>query len=115
MEIKLKNQQNTTIAEISGEIDGQTSSLVQEKLLPLLTAQNKIILNMTEVDYMSSAGLRVLLTLYRQASANDSQLVLVGLSEDVKDIMEITGFLNFFTISETIETALRQLNGAANS
>ena len=114
MEIKLKNHQNAIVAEIFGDIDGKTASLVHEKLLPLLISQNKIILNMAGVDYMSSAGLRVLLTLHRQASANDSNLVLVGLSEEVKDTMEITGFLNFFIISETLEIALTQFNGKAN-
>ena len=110
MEINLKNYQDAIIAELAGDIDGKTSSLVQEKLLPLLMPQSKIILKMAEVAYMSSAGLRVLLTLYRKASANDSKLVLVGLSEEVTDIMEITGFLQFFTISNTVEIALTQLN-----
>ncbi|MGK7945214.1 MAG: anti-sigma factor antagonist [Microcystaceae cyanobacterium] len=106
MDIKLQTQQDTIIAEISGEIDGKTSSLLQEKLIPLLTPQSKIILQMTEVSYLSSAGLRVLLMLYRQANTNSSQLVLVGLSEEVTDIMKITGFLKFFKISDTVENAI---------
>ncbi|MDJ0597885.1 MAG: anti-sigma factor antagonist [Crocosphaera sp.] len=114
MEINLKNQQDVCIAELIGDMDGQTSSMVQEKLLPLLTPQSKIILNLTEVEYMSSAGLRVLLNLYKQAKNQAGQVILIGLSEDVKDVMEVTGFLNFFTLSNNLETALIQVNGTSN-
>ena len=110
MDINLKTQQDIVIVEIVGDIDGKTSPVVQEKIFPLFTTNSKILLDMTQVSYMSSAGLRVLLTLYRQASANDSKLVLVGLSEEVADIMEITGFFNFFTTCKTVETGLQKLN-----
>lgn len=114
MDINLKNHQDTIIADMTGDIDGKTSSFVQEKLLPVLIPQNKIILNLTKVNYLSSAGLRVLLNLYKQATAKDSQLILVGLSEEVSDIMEITGFLKFFTITNTVEIALEKFNETAN-
>lgn len=114
MEINLKNQQDVCIAELTGDLDGQTSSMVQEKLLPLLTSQGKIILNLTEVEYMSSAGLRVLLNLYKQAQNQESQVILIGLSKDVKDVMEVTGFLKFFTLSNNLETALTQINEKSN-
>ncbi|MEM8778179.1 MAG: anti-sigma factor antagonist [Cyanobacteria bacterium P01_G01_bin.49] len=114
MDINIKNYQDTIIVDIAGDIDGQTSSIVQEKLLPLLIPQSKIILNLSEVIYMSSAGLRVLLNLYKQAVAQESRLILVGLSEEVKDIMEITGFLKFFIISNTVDIALKELNVTPN-
>ncbi len=114
MEINLKNQQDICIAELTGDIDGQTSSMVQEKLLSLLTFQSRVILNLTEVEYMSSAGLRVLLNLYKQAENQGSKIILIGLSEDVKDVMEVTGFLNFFTLSNNLETALLEVNTTSN-
>ncbi len=114
MEINLKNQQDVCIAELTGDLDGQTSSRVEEKLLPLLTPQSKIILDLTEVEYMSSAGLRVLLNLYKQANNQGGKIILIGLSEDVKDVMEVTGFLKFFTLSNNLETALIQVHETSN-
>ena len=50
---------------------------------------------MSGVEYMSSAGLRMLLSMYRQISRQNGGIVLVGLAEEIKDTMSVTGFLNF--------------------
>jgi anti-sigma B factor antagonist len=83
---------------------------VQQQVLPLAQPGAKILLDMTQVPYMSSAGLRMLLSLYRQVAAKDGQLVLVGLVEQIKDTMSITGFLDFFTTCDTLESGLQTLN-----
>jgi anti-sigma B factor antagonist len=69
----------------------------------------KIILEMTQVPYMSSAGLRVLLAVYRQMTAQNGQVVLVGLVEEIKDTMSVTGFLDFFTTADSLEEAFAVL------
>ena len=106
MKINLKSQEEVMVAELDGDIDANTAPEVRDKVLPLVAPGSKILLDLTKVPYLSSAGLRVLLVLYRQASSKDGKLVLVGLSEEIIDIMSITGFLDFFTTSETIETGL---------
>jgi anti-sigma B factor antagonist len=58
---------------------------------------------------MSSAGLRALLSTYRQVTSQQVALVLVGLSEEIKDTMTATGFLNFFTVHDTVEIGLTAL------
>jgi anti-sigma B factor antagonist len=47
-----------------------------------------------------------MLSMHRQATANKGQLVLVGLSEEIKDTMAATGFLNFFAVGDTVEAGL---------
>ncbi len=59
------------------------------------------------VVYLSSAGLRMLLLAYRQAAARESDLLLAGLSEEIRDTMEMTGFLDFFTTIDTVEAGLQ--------
>jgi anti-sigma B factor antagonist len=115
MNINLSNQSGIIIAEIHGEIDANTAPLIQQKVAPLFTPESQLLLNLTHVEYMSSAGLRILLTLHRYATANHCKLVLVGLSEEVADVMAVTGFLNFFTTCNTIEAALTTLNGNTES
>lgn len=80
----------------AGEINGQTAPELQEKLLPLARPGCKILLDMSGVTYLSSAGLRLLLVFYRQVTGNNGRIVLTGLPEMVADTMSNTGFLDFF-------------------
>ncbi|MGA1621426.1 MAG: anti-sigma factor antagonist [Synechocystis sp.] len=107
MEIQTQITNDVQVATLSGDIDANTAPVVTEKILPLVEAHSKIVLNMAEVAYMSSAGLRMLLSLYRQATAQDCQLVLVGLSEDVQDTMSVTGFLDFFKVANSLEEGMQ--------
>lgn len=109
MEINIKMVQEVSVAELAGEIDANTAPSIQEKILPLAQPGSKILLDMTQVPYMSSAGLRMLLSLYRQTTAKEGKLVLVGLTEDIQDTMSVTGFLDFFTTCETLESGLAAL------
>ena len=106
MEINTKTVEEVTTVEIQGDIDANTAPKVTETVLPLVQPGSKILMNMSEVPYMSSAGLRSLLSLYRQTTAKDGKIVLVGLSEDILDTMSITGFLDFFTTCDTVESGL---------
>jgi anti-sigma B factor antagonist len=103
MDINIKLTEDVTVVELAGDVDANTAPTVTEQVLPLAQPGSKILMDMTKVPYMSSAGLRSLLSLYRQTSAKDGKLVLVGLSEDIKDTMSVTGFLNFFTTCETVD------------
>jgi anti-sigma B factor antagonist len=109
MEINFKTVEEVKVAALVGDIDASTAPTITEQILPLVESHSKILLDMTGVAYMSSAGLRMLLSLYRQATAQESQLVLIGLSEDVQDTMSVTGFLDFFKISDTVEAGLASL------
>jgi anti-sigma B factor antagonist len=110
MDINIYTEDSVTIIEVNGDIDGQTAPSWQEKILPEIGSTPKILLNMTGVSFMSSAGLRTLLVLQRKAAEKtieeqNIQIILVGLSEEIRDTMAITGFLDFFTVCETIDEA----------
>lgn len=94
-----------TLITLVGDIDGNTAPGVQADVLAAAAPDSKMILDMTGVPYMSSAGLRVLLAVYRQMTAQNSQVVLVGLAEEIRDTMEVTGFLDFFTVTATLDEA----------
>jgi anti-sigma B factor antagonist len=109
MEINVKSIGQVTVVEISGDIDSNTAPQAQEQVLPLVQPGSKVLLDMGGVEYMSSAGLRMLLSMYRQISRGDGGIVLVGLSEEIKDTMSVTGFLNFFTTCGTVDEGLQAL------
>jgi anti-sigma B factor antagonist len=109
MEINIKTLEQVTVVEISGEIDGKTAPQAQDQVLPLLQPACKVLLDMTRVEYMSSAGLRLMLTIHRQASSNKGRLVLVGLSSEIQETMSATGFLRYFTLQDSVTAGLSAL------
>ena len=109
MNITVSQRGEVSIAAILGEIDGKTAPLAQAQLMPILEATNKVVLDMSSVSYLSSAGLRMLLVLYRQATARSGKVALEGLSEEIKDTMSMTGFLGFFEVSDTLDAGLLSL------
>jgi anti-sigma B factor antagonist len=110
MEINVRRINQVTVVELIGEIDASTAAAAQAQILPLAASAGRLLLEMTGVTFMSSAGLRLLLSTYRRISDSGGRVVLVGLSNDLRDTMEMTGFLGFFATHETVEGALEMLN-----
>lgn len=110
MEVNITEIGEVVVAAPVGEIDGQTAPLFEEALLPLAQPAARVLLDMSGVSYLSSAGLRLLLVLYRQISRQDGRVVLSGLSSAIADTMFNTGFLDFFDAYATPEEALAALN-----
>lgn len=109
MEIQLRQLDDITIVDIIGEINRSTAPAVEEQLLPLIRPGCKILLDMSRATYLSSAGLRLLLILYRQIDNNNGRVILTGLSEMLRDTMAITGFLDFFVAYETLAEGVAAL------
>lgn len=109
MEIEVRTTDAATVVGIGFDIDAKSAPGLQQQILPLLAAGRPLILDMSRVAYMSSAGLRVLLATYRQATSTNARLVLSGLSEDLRDMMSATGFLGFFVTVDTLDGALESL------
>lgn len=100
------------IIELEGELDASTSPAAQAAILPLATPNARILLDMTKVSFMSSAGLRLLLATYRQVMAQQGQVALAGLSPNLTDTMSAVGFLSYFTVHATTEDGLQALQSA---
>ncbi len=109
MEIQIDTTDDITVAILRGEVNGRTAPDIQLQLIPTLQPESKVLLDLHGVSYMSSAGLRMLLNFYRQAQTQNSQIVLVGLTEMVRDTMMITGFLEFFEVYPSVEEGIDAL------
>ena len=106
IDINLEKIQNVTVIELLGELDSNSAAMVQEWILAQVGRNERIVLDMTRVTYMSSAGLRILLLLYRRIQDNDGRMVVAGLHDEVRDVMAITGFIDFFNTSDTRQDAI---------
>lgn len=110
MDIEFETVDGITVATLFGELDSRTAPLVQDKLLDLPSPQARVLLEMSGVNYISSAGLRALLMLYRRMANSDGHVALVGLTESIRDVMTVTGFLDFFAAYDTLPEGVAALS-----
>lgn len=109
MQVNIKSKDGIVLVELEGSLDGKTAPEVQEQVVPGTAGYNKVILDLTKTEYISSAGLRILLLLYRQIKAKGGNIVLVGTKEEIKDVMSSTGLINFFLIADDIDAGMAVL------
>jgi anti-sigma B factor antagonist len=109
MEINVKTVQGVTVVELVGELTWKSAPEAQAQILKQAQPGCRLILDMTRVPYMASAGLRLLLVVYRTIGSKGGQAVLVGLSPELRDTMTLTGFLEFFSHKDTLEAGVAEL------
>jgi len=96
-----------TVLDVVGRVDSATAPVLQEKLKSVMTApQAKVLIDFTRLEYISSAGFRVLLLAAKRAEESGSHFVLCGLSGKVRQLFDLGGFLDLFAISASREEAI---------
>lgn len=90
------------IYEVVRALDMSTSTQEQKNILALIEDNCHIGLDLTRCKYVSSAGLRVMLHVYKVASKQGGRVDLIGVSKDIRDVMNLTGFSKFFKMYGTV-------------
>jgi len=107
MQISVKTTNEVKVLAFEGRLDTQTSPDAQQQLTRLIEeGATKILVNLEKVDYISSAGLRVLLVVAKQLKATDGELRICSLNEVVKEVFDISGFDMILPISASESEAL---------
>lgn len=109
LSIDIETVEQVQVVHLVGDIDGATAPDAQAAIVGVAGPDCKILLDMSGVSYMSSAGLRLLLVVYRNIKGQGGEVILAGLTEDLKDTMEMTGFLDFFQHRDTRDAGLAAL------
>jgi anti-anti-sigma factor len=105
MQITASKSADVTIAALQGRLDTMTAIEAEKTLLPLVQG-GAVIADLSEVGYVSSAGLRVLLKAAKLARSTGARVALCGLQQAVFEVFEISGFNNVISIFPTREQAL---------
>jgi anti-sigma B factor antagonist len=95
-----------SVIHLEGTLDGSSAAVAQAAIVPLIESGCRLVLDLSGVDFMSSAGLRLMLLIFRQVSAAGGKVAMIGLSEEIRDTMSLTGFLDFFTTADSEDDAL---------
>jgi anti-sigma B factor antagonist len=106
MKVIITELEEISVVEVTGDIDSKTAPEFERNAKLATEKSQRIAIDLTAVEFMSSAGLRVLLMVYRNIKSQNGKVVLVGVSEDIQDVMSTTGFINFFTIVEKQDEAI---------
>lgn len=97
------------VLTINGRIDSTTAKALDDILLSRVASFPDVVVDLDQVPYVSSAGLRVLLRAARAAAEKSHHLVLSGLSQSVSEVFDITGFMALFRIQPDLAAALATL------
>lgn len=99
MEVSTRAQGDVTIVAIAGSLDSLTSPQAQQALDAVVAqGARKVAVDCSALDYISSAGLRVLLGLAKQLGAKGGALRTFGLNQSVNEVFQISGFSTIFTV-----------------
>ena len=104
MEVQQELLDNWQVIKVTGEIDSKTVTTLRDFIDEKLVENTAVALDLKNVPFMSSAGLRALLTLQRKTSAMKVDLALIGVADKIQDTMKVTGFLQYFTIYDSIKS-----------
>ena len=99
MQININTQGNETVATLIGRLDTPASIELAEQFDILAgKAGGTVVLDCTQLEYISSSGLRLFLTLRKAAATKGGKVIVRGINSDVRSVFMITGFLNLFEI-----------------
>ena len=97
MNITIQEQDGNIVAILDGSLDTSVAPEAEAALSPLhdVTGQD-IILDCTNLQYISSAGLRILLRILKSAESKGGQVFIKGMNSDVSAVFTMTGFIHLF-------------------
>jgi anti-sigma B factor antagonist len=96
----------TRVLNVAGEIDVYTSSQLKEQVLNTIAdGVRHLVLNLSQVEYLDSTGLGVLISALKHLRESQGNLIIVGPSSRITRIFEITGLYKIFTIYDSEEQA----------
>ena len=104
--ISMRSVAETTVVDLQGDIDVNTSNILRSHLLETLQQASRVALNMGGIRYIDSAGIATLVEAQMTANKLKKDLVLFALGTRAHDVMKLTRLLGFFRIVESEEQAL---------
>lgn len=97
--IKINEENEGLRAIFEGRLDTPAAVKAQQEIAPLLEKADKtIILDCTHLDYISSSGLRLFLTVRKEAGAKGGKVIIENINDEIRKVFMMTGFYNLFDI-----------------
>ena len=107
------NRNDIYLVKIEGRLDAAFSAELEDEIDRLLEKTKKIIMDFSEVTYLSSSGLMVLLSVNKQTE-NQGGLVLINLIDIVRRIIQVAELDDFLSLADSVEEAVNILEKKSN-
>ena len=110
MEITERKTADVVTLGLSGKLDTTSAKPFEEKILGRIeSGERRIIIDLAQLDYVSSAGLRVFLLANKRLSSANGKILLCSLQGSVREVFDIAGFSSIFSIYDSHEDATKDL------
>lgn len=110
MEIKDDKIDGQTVVSLSGRIDSTAAVEFEEKLIEIIdTGCHVMVVDFLRVQFISSAGLRVLLLAAKKVKPYGGKILLCDMSKDVREVFDISGFSSIFEIHDKVASAIASI------
>jgi anti-anti-sigma factor len=110
MEITHRVENEILIFAIKGRLDAATAPIADETVKETLEGNtNRLLFDLSGLEYLSSGGLRVILSAAKEIRRREGKLALAGLNQYVYEIFDVSGFTAMIPIKETVEEGLKDL------
>ena len=98
MTVKITKEGQVTTAALAGRLDTLAAQEIAPQMDELKNVEGTLVLDCTELSYISSSGLRIFLMLRKAAVEKETKVIVRGISNEIRTIFMMTGFLNLFEI-----------------
>jgi anti-anti-sigma factor len=106
MEIAEAKKNGVVVLSVDGRVDASNAATLEQKILAVIAAgENRLVIDCARLEYVSSAGLRVLLVAAKRLSST-GKLGVAALNTQIRDVFDIAGFSSIFQIYRTQDEAV---------
>ncbi|VBB47281.1 putative anti-sigma factor antagonist BtrV [uncultured Desulfatiglans sp.] len=110
MEIRIDKNDQDVVVSIIGRMDAVTApDFDQEIEKKISEGEKRFVVDLSQLEYISSAGLRSMLSMAKKLKQNQGTLALCGLKGVVKEVFDVSGFSSIFSICEDVQKARKAL------
>jgi len=110
MEIQTQKEANATVVTIAGRLDAVTAPEFEKNMNELIAGETAcFVVDFDKLDYISSAGLRVLLAMAKRLKAKGGQIRFANVRGTVKEVFDISGFGAIFQMDDSVTVALTKI------
>lgn len=111
METRIQKEKGATIISVKGRMDAVSSPGFEKQLFDLMDqGQKDFVIDLGELEYVSSAGLRVILGTANKLKEMKGRLFLCSLKDVVREIFEISGFATLIPTCDSVDSALSRMS-----
>jgi anti-sigma B factor antagonist len=111
MQVTEKRQGDIVVLAVEGRLDSSNSDQFEKQLLSMVERGDvRFVLDFGGLDYISSAGLRVLLKAAKELKKKEGHLCLCALRDYVREVFDMSGFATFLPIHSSLETSIRSFS-----